>query len=156
MRPIDTLVVHCSATPAGLDIGAREIDGMHRARGFVCIGYHFVVRIDGTLEVGRPLATVGAHVAGHNAHSIGICLVGGLDHERKPANTFTPAQFDALADVLDTLLARFPGSKVLGHRDLSHDANHDGRVTRNEWVKDCPCFDVREWLRDRGLAQTTN
>jgi N-acetyl-anhydromuramyl-L-alanine amidase AmpD len=156
VRAIDHIVVHCSATPVGLDIGAREIDRMHRDRGFVCIGYHFVVRIDGTLEAGRPLDQVGAHVQGHNAHSIGICLVGGLDHARHPANTFTTYQFDALADLLDTLLVRFPGAKVVGHRDLSPDKNHDGQITRNEWVKDCPCFDVREWLRDRGLAQTTN
>lgn len=156
MRTIDTLVVHCSATPAGLDIGAQEIDRMHRQRGFVKIGYHYVVRLDGEIEVGRALDEVGAHVQGHNSRSIGICLIGGLDHARKPANTFTPEQFDALAGLLVHLLANFKGARVLGHRDLSPDKDKDGVVERHEWVKDCPCFDVREWMHDRGIAQTMN
>jgi N-acetylmuramoyl-L-alanine amidase len=161
VRKIDTIVVHCSATPAGLDIGAREIRRMHmdpkRPGGpFSDIGYHFVIRLDGEFEAGRVLEVPGAHVGGHNARSIGICLVGGLDLHRKPANTFTDEQFDSLADLIDTLLARFPGARVLGHRDLSPDKDGDGRVERHEWVKECPCFDVAEWLASRGLAQTTN
>jgi N-acetylmuramoyl-L-alanine amidase len=159
VRPIREIVVHCSATPAGLDIGAREIDGMHRQRGFVKIGYHYVIRLDGDVEIGRDLTEIGAHVVGHNAFSVGICLVGGLDHARQPANTFTPQQFDVLAELLAKLKATFPEGRILGHRDLSPDRDRDGVVERHEWVKDCPCFDVREWLAGRGLAhllQTMN
>jgi N-acetylmuramoyl-L-alanine amidase len=156
VRPINHIVVHCSATPAGLDIGAQEIDRMHRNRGFAKIGYHYVIRLDGEIEVGRGLEEIGAHVQGHNARSIGICLVGGLDHARKPANTFHQEQFDALAGLISHLLANFKGAQVLGHRDLSPDKDGDGKVERHEWVKGCPCFDVREWLQFRGLAQTKN
>lgn len=146
MRPINLIVVHCSATPDDLDIGAAEIDSMHRRRGFDGIGYHYVIRLDGAIEEGRPLSKVGAHVQGHNANSIGICLVGGLDQARNPADTFTSLQFDALRGLLAELKAQFPGARICGHRDLSPDLDHDGKVERHEWMKDCPCFDVAEWL----------
>lgn len=161
MRSINLIVVHCSATPAGLDIGAREIRRMHmdpkRPGGpFSDIGYHYVIRLDGSFEAGRALEVPGAHVQGHNSHSIGICLVGGLNLARKPADTYTDEQMNSLADLIDTLLARFPGAKVCGHRDLSPDKNRNGKIERTEWVKDCPCFEVGAWLVRRGLAQTTN
>lgn len=147
MRDIDTIVIHCSATPEGLDIGAAQIDQMHRARGFNGIGYHFVVRLDGRKEIGRQIEAVGAHVAGHNAHSIGICYVGGLDAARKPKDTRTRPQLDTLEGLVLTLLELFPGARVVGHRDLSPDRNHDGKITPDEWMKDCPCFDVATWHR---------
>jgi N-acetyl-anhydromuramyl-L-alanine amidase AmpD len=148
-RAIDTLVVHCSATPQGLDIGAREIDQMHRARKFARIGYHYVIRINGNVELGRPEDVAGAHVQGHNAHSLGICLIGGLDHARKAANTYTPEQMIALEALLEELQARYGDVRVCGHRDLSPDRNHDGKITRDEWLKDCPCFDVATWWAGR-------
>jgi len=87
------LAVHCSATPTGRDIGAAELDAMHRQRGFLKIGYHYVIRLDGRVEKGRSDAEVGAHVEGHNSESIGICLVGGVDANLKPEAGFTDAQF---------------------------------------------------------------
>ncbi len=156
MRTINLIVVHCSATPQGLDIGAADIDRMHRARGFDCIGYHHVICLNGSVETGRSEDQVGAHAFGHNTHSIGICLVGGLNHARKPADTYTEAQYASLEHLLASMRDRYPGARVLGHRDLSPDKNRDGKITRNEWVKDCPCFDVAEWMAERGLAQTTN
>lgn len=160
MRLIDLLVIHCSATPAGLDIGAADLDVMHRARGFHfdpptpeglhSIGYHYVIQISGVVETGRPIELVGAHVKGHNANSIGVCLVGGLDAARKPANTYTLAQWRALHELVDQLQAQFPTiRRVVGHRDLSPDKNHDGRITRDEWMKECPCFDVATWYAGR-------
>lgn len=151
MRPIDLIVIHCSATPQGLDIGVKEIDAMHKKRGFAMIGYHFVIRENGRREGGRALTSVGAHAAGHNANSIGICLVGGLDDERKPANTFTPQQFAELEVLLGELKAKFPKARIVGHRDLSPDLDGDGKVERHEWVKECPCFDVADWLRERAV-----
>lgn len=151
MRDIDTIVIHCSATPRGLDIGVKQIDAMHKARGFAMIGYHFVIRINGRREGGRALDRPGAHARGHNANSIGICLVGGLDDERKPANTFTPQQFAELEVLLGELKAKFPKARIVGHRDLSPDLDGDGKVERHEWVKECPCFDVADWLRERAV-----
>ena len=50
MKTIDAIIIHCSATRAGQDLTAKDIDRMHRARGFNGIGYHYVIRIDGTIE----------------------------------------------------------------------------------------------------------
>ena len=88
MRGITTIAVHCAATTPDMDIGAATIDRWHKERGFSSIGYHYVIRRDGTLETGRPLNTPGAHVQGHNAHSIGICLAGGVDQAGKPEKQF--------------------------------------------------------------------
>ena len=51
----DTIIIHCSATRAGQDITAADIDCWHRARGFWSIGYHYVIRLDGTIEPGRDV-----------------------------------------------------------------------------------------------------
>ncbi len=139
------LVVHCSATRATSDIGRMDIDLWHRRQGWRMIGYHFVIRRDGTLEVGRHEDEPGAHVSGHNADSIGICMVGGLGANNKGENNFTPAQFATLRGLLVRLTDKYPEADVLGHRDLSPDKNKDGKVTKNEYLKECPSFDVRSW-----------
>lgn len=139
MRAINALVVHCSATPAGKAFRASDIDRMHRDQGWDSIGYHFVICLDGSVEPGRPVAEVGAHVKGHNANSIGVCLIGGIDANRKSANTFNERQFDALALLLRGLRAQHPSASIRGHRDFPKVA------------KDCPCFDVRSWCRTRGI-----
>src|SRR5471030_3257168 len=99
-RTTELLVVHCSATPATMDIGVREITQWHIRRGFDTVGYHYVIRRNGELETGRRESAVGAHVKGHNANSIGICLAGGVDARNKPENNFTAAQFNTLERLL--------------------------------------------------------
>lgn len=145
MRAINLIVVHCSATPTNRDIGAAEIRSMHKRQGWADIGYHHVIRRDGRIEAGRAEAIVGAHVAGHNAKSIGVCLVGGVKPDMTAETNFTPAQYAALEQLLRKLKARFPNARICGHRDLSPDGNGDGRVERGEWVKECPTFDVAAW-----------
>lgn len=151
MKTIDALVIHCSATRAGQDIRAADIDKWHKERGFAGIGYNFVIDLDGTVEVGRPLNRDGAHcnTAGtsgvaYNKHSIGICYVGGLDAFGNPADTRTPEQKKALADLVYRLINEYPIVEVIGHRDASPDKNKDGKITPNEWIKQCPCFSVRD------------
>ena len=139
MRHINTMVIHCSATKPNQDIGAKEITAWHKARGFSDIGYHFVIRRDGRLETGRPLAQAGAHVAGHNANSIGICLVGGLSQAGHSEHNFQPGQWVALKKLLLELRQRFPGADICGHRDYPG------------VKKDCPCFDVKSWLQQEGI-----
>ena len=77
MRKITKIIIHCAATPEGKDFTVQQIDQWHRQRGFRCIGYHFVIYRDGSIHKGRPIEQAGAHTSGHNAHSIGICLIGG-------------------------------------------------------------------------------
>lgn len=141
----DLLVVHCSASGPTLDIGVIDIDRWHRQRGFDAVGYHYVIVRDGGLQRGRRESEIGAHVKGHNSRSIGICLVGGVDAGNRAQNNFTAPQFDTLKQLLATLKKRYPQARILGHRDLSPDLNGDGRITANEFLKDCPCFDVGAW-----------
>lgn len=148
-RRTDYIVVHCSATPPSSDIGADEIDDWHRAKGWSSIAYHAVIRRDGEIEFGRHFDEVGAHVQGQNYRSVGVCLVGGVDEGGNAEDNFTTEQLKSLTAIVATLERAYPGAEVLGHRDLSPDQNGDGVIDQNEWVKDCPCFDVRLWRNGR-------
>lgn len=130
---IEHIVVHAADTPATMDIGAADIDRWHREKGWWRIGYHFVIRRDGTLEVGRPLHNAGAHAKGFNNCSWGICMAGGRAEDGGPENNFTPAQFETLRSTVAFLKVLAPQADVDGHRDLP------------EVTKDCPCFDVHDW-----------
>lgn len=146
---IHSIIIHCSATKEGEDITAGEIDSWHKARGWSMIGYHRVIRLNGAIEGGRPFFRRGAHVAGNNTNTIGICLIGGLDSTGKPKNTFTHEQFSSLLLEIINIKTLCPNiTSIKGHRDYSPDLNGDGLITRNEWIKECPCFDVNKWLRD--------
>ena len=147
MRNIDSIIVHCSATKAGLDFTATDIDRWHRERGFNGIGYHYVIRLDGKLEKGRDVALAGAHCKGWNERSVGICYIGGLDENGRPADTRTNAQKRVLYQIIMDLQREYNILQVLGHRDTSPDLNGDGVIEPYEYVKACPCFDVKEFLR---------
>lgn len=136
----DFIVVHCAASQPLPSIDAKTIDRWHRQRGFLMIGYHFVIKTDGTIEKGRDVDAVGAHVEGFNSRSIGICLVGGVDSAGKSQNNFTPSQFASLQELLKELREMHPKAVIQGHRDFPKVA------------KDCPCFDVKSWLKTQGLA----
>ena len=86
MRSIDQIICHCSATREGQHVTVQQIRQWHLQRKFADIGYHYVVYLDGTVHKGRPLEKAGAHCKGHNAHSIGICYVGGLDRSAAVAD----------------------------------------------------------------------
>lgn len=138
MREIQFIVIHCTYTPPSADIGVEEIRKWHvEERGWTDIGYHFAVRRDGTVEVGRPIERPGAHVKGHNSNSIGIAWVGGMAQgAKKPEDNRTEEQNEAMVDLIKDLQQKFPGAAVMGHRDF--------RGVK----KQCPCFDVREWYKE--------
>lgn len=143
------IFIHCSATRAKQDIGARTIhawhvqSGIHNEIGLT--GYHRIIRRSGVIELGRPLAVWGAHVLGYNEESIGICLVGGA--ERTPVgkepdwgnmtatNNFTEEQFDSLETLVRALLLIYPDAVLAPHNAVS--------------AKACPSFDVYEWQQER-------
>ena len=89
MRTITLIVIHCSAVRPDQTSSAKDIDNWHKDRGFNGIGYHYVIRRDGTIELGRPEWQVGAHCIPHNAHSIGVCYEGGYDIHGESADTRT-------------------------------------------------------------------
>lgn len=144
MKKIDSIIIHCSATKEGAEIRAKDIERMHRQRGFKQIGYNYVICQDGTVQTGRPLTVDGAHCLGYNNHSIGICYIGGLGKDGKAKDTRTPAQKKALINLVKELCSCYDIIELAGHRDTSPDLNDNGIVEPSEWVKMCPCFDVRE------------
>lgn len=136
-KKTDLIVIHCADTYPDMDIGVKEIDRWHRARGFLMVGYHFVIRRDGSVETGRHVDEAGAHVAGANHRSVGICVVGGKSRDNDgPENNFTEAQWNTLSLVVGEMLAKYPTAKVVGHNELNKG-------------KACPTFDVQQWLTAR-------
>lgn len=129
----DYIVVHCAATQNKPTIDRVSIDQMHRCK-FLCIGYHFVIKTDGTIQRGRDLDVVGAHVKGYNHNSVGICLIGGTNKNGRSVDNFTQAQKSSLRELITYLLSLYPEAKVQGHRDFPGVS------------KDCPCFDVKKWF----------
>lgn len=129
MRKINQIIVHCSATPEGKNFHANDIDRWHKERGFDRIGYHYVIDLDGTIEKGRTIEKVGAHVKGHNSNSIGVCYIGGLASDGKtPKDTRTVEQKTSLLRLLRELKSQFPAVTIHGHREFANKA--------------CPCFDA--------------
>lgn len=132
--PISHIVMHYSATYADQDLDIRDIDRMHRARGFNGVGYHYVIKRDGMIERGRKEIEIGAHVGGQNTGKIGICLIGGLDRASGPyvgVDNRTDAQKHSAAALVGDLLTRYPNAKVVGHRDLAATL--------------CPAYDAAAW-----------
>ena len=132
MRKVSEIILHCSATRAGQNFKAADIDRWHRAKGWDGCGYHFVIDLDGCIELGRSITRVGAHCSNHNGASIGVCYVGGLDATTgRPADTRTTAQRESLGMLLSVLHRMFPEATLHGHNEFANKA--------------CPCFDVREF-----------
>ena len=143
-RAMHTIVVHCSATKENKDYTSADIKKWHLERGFNDIGYHFIIRLDGTIEIGRQLDKIGAHVSGNNTGTIGICYIGGLNSNGKSKDTTTDKQKESLKNLINLLRGLTNAKKVLGHRDYSKDLNNNGIVEPSEFMKDCPCFDVKK------------
>jgi N-acetylmuramoyl-L-alanine amidase len=151
LSSIDTIVVHCAATPNG--DGAFQpinIDDWHKQRKFKRdesmaklyspqlkhIGYHRVICVGGEIVSGRTLQEVGAHVEGHNGHTVGVCLIG--------TDAFDEFQWRALRELVQLLRARIAIAEVVGHRSFNHERPPALR-------KSCPGFDVGAWLNG-GMA----
>lgn len=133
MRYINSIIVHCTATEAGFDIGLAQIRSWHtmappKGRGWRNCGYHYIVRLDGTIERGMPISQPGIHCKGHNAHSVGVAYVGGLKNG-EPADTRTQEQKSAMLKLLAKLTLMYR-CHTYGHRDFAQ--------------RDCPCFDAKK------------
>lgn len=120
MRDIKWHIVHCSDSHFG---DVCEIRKWHLARGFNDVGYHFIIRTDGEIELGRTLDIVGAHCKGKNQNSIGTCLIG--------KNKFTDKQYEALKRIHIMLENLFPDIQLKAHFEFNHH-------------KTCPNFNPHE------------
>lgn len=139
MRPINEIIIHCTATAEGKDYTVDQIRQWHvKGNGWKDIGYHYVIYRDGSINAGRPIDQIGAHTTNHNTGTIGVCYVGGCAADGKtPKDTRTPQQKAALVELVRSLKTVFGISKVSGHREYA--------------AKACPSFDVQAWRREVGL-----
>jgi len=135
MRDIKRIIIHCSATPISMDIGAEEIRKWHTAKGWKDIGYHYVIRLNGEIESGRTIDKVGAHSKGQNKDSIGICYIGGSDEEHNPKDTLYECQEEAMRELIFSLrVVADEELTIHGHNEFS--------------TKACPSFKVSEKFKD--------
>ena len=140
MRRIDEIIIHCSATPEGRDVSANTIRKWHKAKGWSDIGYHYIIRLNGEVEQGRPVERAGAHCSGRNRNSIGVCYIGGVAKDGKtPKDTRTEAQKASLKELVGKLqtLYHISSSSIHGHYHYA--------------AKACPCFDVEQFIEEEHL-----
>lgn len=139
----DYIVIHCSATRPSMNVGVKEIRMWHKQQGWLDVGYHYIVRRDGTIEEGRPFDVIGSHVAKYNSISIGVCLIGGVpeDNVNGFEANFTDNQMEALGVIVGELRTQYPKAKVVGHHHLDS-------------KKACPSFNVTKWLAT-GIMETS-
>ena len=131
---IEYLVVHCADTYASMDIGAEEIRHWHVVdNGWDDIGYHKIIRRDGSVEDGRSQSYAGAHAAAFNGKSYAVCLIGGKGDDDGAEDNFTVEQKEALHSVISSWKVTCPDAEVLGHCYLP------------DVSKACPSFDVKAW-----------
>ena len=135
----DTLAIHCSATPATMDIGVEKIKEWHvKENGWEDVGYHFIITRSGELQTARPEEYQGAHAPKVNFRSLAVCLIGGTDNKQQWENNFTDEQFTTLKSLIGDLIKKYEIKKIIGHYQV------DDR-------KKCPSFDVPEWLEQNEL-----
>jgi len=143
MRTIKFIVVHCTATPVNTEI--KNIQKYWKEQlGWKNAGYHYIIKRDGEVVQLQSEDTIANGVKGHNAESIHISYIGGIDKFNQPIDNRTPAQKHAMFDKIISLTEKYPNAKVQGHRDFPFVA------------KACPSFDVKTWLSeytpDLGMA----
>ena len=127
--------IHCAATKASMDIGLTEIRKWHvQDNGWRDVGYHYIIRRNGEVELGRSNRDTGAHAAGYNHKSISLCMVGGMAEDNSAENNFTAQQWTALLDLVKQIKVDYPEADVIGHNEISE--------------KECPSFDVQQWKKE--------
>ncbi|MBD5370456.1 MAG: lysozyme [Bacteroides sp.] len=147
--PIDTILIHCTATPPRREVTRKELDAWHRAARFepyydpalkknVYAGYHLLVHLDGTYERLRPDEHRGQHCPQDNMNNraVSICYVGGIDNNNKPCDTRTEAQKRTLLTLVRTMRGKYPNAQIIGHKDVKG------------LRKACPSFDAKSEYKD--------
>jgi N-acetylmuramoyl-L-alanine amidase len=145
MRRIDYIVLHCTATPQTTTIESIQNYWKNKL-GWKSPGYHFIIKPDGSVVNLLPIDHPSNGVAGHNAHSIHISYIGGVDIKGRAVDNRTDLQKKSQVDLIKNFLDVFPDAEVLGHRDFL--------VKGSPKWKECPSFDVRDWLKTVDLSSS--
>lgn len=146
MRNIKYIAVHCTAGPQRQTIA--DLQAEFKRKGWRNPGYHYVVGPDGKIIQLLDESLVSNGVKGYNGTAVNVAYIGGVGRNGKPADNRTPEQREALRSLLKRLHEKYPAAVIQGHRDFSPDLNHDGRITPNEFIKMCPCFDAKAEYKD--------
>lgn len=141
-RDITEVVCHWTETPTNKNIGSEEINNLHVDQGLNGIGYHYVIRRDGSIQRGRPVNIEGEHALDHNQRSIAVCFVGGINVPSETINitqfisvqSLTRSQFNSFDHFCRAFYNVWPGGQVLGHSDIDNLTNDPG-------------FDVRAYVK---------
>ena len=143
-REITEVVVHWTETPVNKNIGSEEINEQHLSSNLNGIGYHYVIRRDGSLQRGRPANKEGEHAISnnHNQRSIAIVFVGGINAPSETRNiqdflsvqSLTRSQFNTFDHFCRSFYDVFAGGQIVGHSDIDDLANDPG-------------FDVRAYVK---------
>ena len=112
----DMIVIHHTGNPTDDDLSAEQIHQMHLNQGWSGIGYHYVIRKNGQVEIGRPDWAIGAHAYGENSHTLGVHVCGNFEIGEP-----TEYQIESLAYLLGWLCDEYrldPATDIVAHRDL--------------------------------------
>lgn len=142
MRDIKYIAVHCTASSQSW--GKMELEMEFKRKGWKNPGYHFVVLKDGRIIQMLEEEKVSNGVKGFNSVSINVAYVGGIDGNGKATDNRTQEQKYSLRSLLRILKQKYPKAVIQGHRDFSPDKNGDGKISPNEFIKMCPCFNAKD------------
>jgi N-acetylmuramoyl-L-alanine amidase len=130
MRPIQWLVVHCTATPQNTTV-ASILNYWRTQLGWQNPGYHIVIEADGTCHRLLPDETPSNGVKNYNAHALHVSYVGGVDAHGRGLDTRTPQQKAELRRILQRWKQQYPNARIQGHRDFPN------------VHKECPSFNAK-------------
>lgn len=142
MRKIERIFVHCTASSQKATV--QSILAEFRRKKWRVPGYHWLIDKDGKITQLVDENIVANGVKGYNSTSVHVAYIGGVDKQHPNGiDTRTKDQKAALEILLTQLHQRYPNAEILGHRDISPDTNHNGKVDSWERIKECPCFDAK-------------
>jgi len=147
-RLIKEIAVHCTATPQTTTITSIERYWFN-IKGWSRGGYHFIITPDGIVHAMIPLHKISNGIRGFNKSIVNISYIGG----QHGVDNRTDQQKAAMKELIMFLRSQseLGPVRVRGHRDFSPDLNNDGKITRNEWTKMCPSFEVKDWLKEENI-----
>lgn len=151
MRSIKYIVLHCTAGPQNQSL--KAIQNYWKSKGWSRPGYHHMIEADGSVHNLVPIENISNGVAGFNSNSIHISYMGGVGHQGEILDNRTDAQKAKQKELVEKYKAMFPTATILGHRDFSPDKNRNGIIEENEWMKACPSFSVKAWLKEADIIR---
>jgi len=146
MREVTLIVVHCTGAPQNQSVETIKFFWKNTL-GWKSPGYHKLIEANGNIVTLATPDQITNGVKGYNSKAYHISYIGGQGGK----DNRTIEQKCALEHEVREAKKLFPKAKIVGHRDLSPDLNGDGIISPNEWTKECPSFEVKNWLKEINL-----